>query len=229
MSSGGEAGVHRIVYTGSNAAPTARITAGQTFSGPAPLNGQLQRLELQRPGRRRPHLCLGPGRQRLCDDAPACPRPPPTRRHLHRRASRSTTGTGTPDARPSRSRRGTRPRCSAPSRRAPHSRGRRGDRSAQRQPRPTSSRGRWRVGSSSWQGRDPSLPERGLPHPPPFGTFTGGGNRHPPRRHRTSTRPTCSSSSRSPTAAASPTARTIQLNPKTVDLTLRQLPRAAQV
>ena len=32
----GEAGVHRIVYTGSNAAPTARITSTQALSGPAP-------------------------------------------------------------------------------------------------------------------------------------------------------------------------------------------------
>ena len=32
----GEAGVHRIVYTGNNAAPTAQITANQ-LSGPAPL------------------------------------------------------------------------------------------------------------------------------------------------------------------------------------------------
>ena len=54
----GIAGVHRIVYTGSNGVPTARITANPA-SGTAPLERQLQRRDVDRPRRRCADLPLG--------------------------------------------------------------------------------------------------------------------------------------------------------------------------
>ena len=73
------AGVHRIVYTGSNAAPTARIVANPDVrSGAA--ERQLRRHDVDGPGRRHPHLRVGPRRQRQLRDRPA---PTPTK-HLRR-------------------------------------------------------------------------------------------------------------------------------------------------
>ena len=107
------AGVHRIVYTGSNAAPTARIVANPD-SGPAPLlvnfdgttstdpdgDALTYRWDLDGDGHVR-------RRRRAHADAAPTPWAPTTS------GCGSTTATATPRPRPSRSRPATPRRCSA--------------------------------------------------------------------------------------------------------------------
>ena len=73
-----DTGLYRVSYTEGNRKPTIKATTNKD-SGPAPLDGELRRERLHRPGQRRPDLQPGTSRPTARSDATARDRHP----HLH--------------------------------------------------------------------------------------------------------------------------------------------------